>query len=758
MKIPTEDPIGRGKSAYREKKPMLRLSRRLVRKTSGSISAPARKVSITLPLPARKSIQGVLLRWKVLPAKNPRRISTNATEMPNCTEPSAAASARPIQRAAINRIFISPSGARANKNPSRNPSFGRGHQSSRMVKGEPHHPPGTPTKNSCAVSRQESSVPRCGTVQANSIAFDLVQTVYRCDPGPASNDDCLCAQESANTSVMEAEAHFPEELPGAVEVRPAEGVAAVEQEVSVAQVECGEAEEPPFAERLSERHTDGCMRRQVPGPIAVQKSRPVIHVGRNPALPGQRHAKARRQGVTLVVVQEEEALVGRAEAGESAADTAPAFGELVGVGQVELGATPEPRRAHGGFPAVNPRRCDGKRKEDVGVADHIMVEEVVRARVEAVHVEYPAAQGNRQADFVLRVALAVERQEPEPLLEGQIEQRSGDCRERRRLIVAAVIAAEDPVEFRHANRRAHSRVCRILGERAGKVRQPYAAIECQPARQLELVFQEQSFQVPVELLLLLERGPAAVRRPEPEEAVVMLGEGVEPEARVVPAAHHGERHLPAGIVRAAMVGGDDGRVVRPAVERGAVEMIERGNRKEQTRSGSVHPRKVDKGVSLPLDVADAGGLVARRVRNLEIIRPDGGYQTQLIGGRGVEDQRSERAEAVAPIVQHVGRRSLQAEIRAVAVETGVVGEAVGVVAETDLVIRFVEAAEAGHNFGLAVALEAGAGDDIEDSESPVAVFGRIAAASDLNGLDVLGIKLRPDIAGDVRVRYGDAVH
>src|SRR5713101_8531453 len=135
------------------------------------------------------------------------------------------------------------------------------------------------------------------------------------------------------------------------------------------------------------------MRRQVPGPVAIQEPGSEVYVAGSPALPGQCHAKARRQGVTLVVVQEEEALVGRAEAGESAADTAPAFGELVGVGQVELGATPEPRRAHGGFPAVNTRRQDGKRKEDVGVADHIMVEEVVRARVEAVHVEYPAAQG-----------------------------------------------------------------------------------------------------------------------------------------------------------------------------------------------------------------------------------------------------------------------------------------------------------------------------------------------------------------------------
>src|SRR4030042_5954281 len=98
------------KGKRKETKPMARVGASCRRKDYGSISAPARNVSTTEAKPAKKLIQAlgtkrVELKYAPrLPATNPRKISTRATEMPMRIEIRLARSAKPIQAAAVSQI------------------------------------------------------------------------------------------------------------------------------------------------------------------------------------------------------------------------------------------------------------------------------------------------------------------------------------------------------------------------------------------------------------------------------------------------------------------------------------------------------------------------------------------------------------------------------------------------------------------------------------------------------------------------------
>jgi hypothetical protein len=99
----------------------------------------------------------------------------------------------------------------------------------------------------------------------------------------------------------------------------------------------------------------------------------------------------------------------------------------------------------------------------------------------------------------------------------------------------------------------------------------------------------------------------------------------------------------------------------------------------------------------------------------------------------------------------------EAVVAAVAVEARIVGEFFGVVAEVELGVGLVEAAGGEDELGLAVALEAGARDYVEDAVGAVAGVGGVAAALDFDVVDVFGIDLRAEVAGDVGVGDLDAV-
>ena len=91
------------------------------------------------------------------------------------------------------------------------------------------------------------------------------------------------------------------------------------------------------------------------------------------------------------------------------------------VGQVKLSALAA-RRPQGRLPAADPRRVDGERNEDVRVPDDVVIEEVARVRAESVEVDGPAPDRNRDADFVLFVAFALEWKKPEPLLHRELKE------------------------------------------------------------------------------------------------------------------------------------------------------------------------------------------------------------------------------------------------------------------------------------------------------------------------------------------------
>src|SRR4030042_960546 len=95
------------KGKRKETKPMARVGASCRRKDSGSIPAPARNVSTTEAKPAKKLIQALGTKRMEpkyaprLPATNPRKISTRATEMPMRMEMRLASSATAIQAAVV---------------------------------------------------------------------------------------------------------------------------------------------------------------------------------------------------------------------------------------------------------------------------------------------------------------------------------------------------------------------------------------------------------------------------------------------------------------------------------------------------------------------------------------------------------------------------------------------------------------------------------------------------------------------------------
>src|ERR1700688_1782849 len=100
---------------------------------------------------------------------------------------------------------------------------------------------------------------------------------------------------------------------------------------------------------------------------------------------------------------------------------------------------------------------------------------------------------------------------------------------------------------------------------------------------------------------------------------------------------------------------------------------------------------------------------------------------------------------------------LQAEIAAGATEADVIGEALGVTAKTERVIRLIKIARAEYEFGLIVAFETGAGHYVEHPVGSISKFGPVAAAIHFHVVDVFGIELWTNIGSDVGVGHGHAI-
>src|ERR1041385_6151458 len=66
-------------------------------------------------------------------------------------------------------------------------------------------------------------------------------------------------------------------------------------------------------------------------------------------------------------------------------------------------------------------------------------------------------------------------------------------------------------------------------------------------------------------------------------------------------------------------------------------------------------------------------------------------------------------------------------------------------------------AKSSHQFARAAALEAGTRNNVEYAVGPVTIGRRVSASLGFQIVDVLGVDLRADIAGDVGVGDGNAV-
>ena len=216
-----------------------------------------------------------------------------------------------------------------------------------------------------------------------------------------------------------------------------------------------------------------------------------------------------------------------------------------------------------------------------------------------------------------------------------------------------------------------------------------------------------------------------------------------------------------------MPSGGYGVIAGAGVVVGLVEVVEGRGGNERMGRESVDPVGDDKGIALGLAVTQPIRLVviaerlpvgeAGVVRNLKEILAVLRVEAQLILRRLVAKEGEKTAFGVGGIVVDGGDRRSQAVVGAGAGEAQVPGGGGVVVAERELGFAAVLIAGREQQFALAAALEAVAGQHIEDAVCAVACFRVVAAALGLQGIDVPGIDLRAHVGGDLGVGNSNAV-
>ena len=78
-------------------------------------------------------------------------------------------------------------------------------------------------------------------------------------------------------------------------------------------------------------------------------------------------------------------------------------------------------------------------------------------------------------------------------------------------------------------------------------------------------------------------------------------------------------------------------------------------------------------------------------------------------------------------------------------------------AEAELIVRLIEAADGGGEFGVVVHVEARLGEDVEHPVGAIAVLGVVAAAENLNIVDILRVDVGSETRRDVRIGDGNAI-
>src|SRR5487761_741654 len=408
---------------------------------------------------------------------------------------------------------------------------------------------------------------------------------------------------------------------------------------------------------------------------------------------------------------------------EAAGDRSFALRHLVRIREMHLPNPPEPRRAKGRFPSTNQGLLNREREEHIRVADVVVVEEILRARLERIGVQKPSPNRNRYPELMLFVAFSSQRNEAQALAGNESQQGSRRGQQWRRLIDMAVEAAKHPMQTRNPNRHPHPRACGVLGNFSREVRLPNAACQRQPRSYFEFVLDEFLLQASRCRLASMKIRIAVIVEREAKELAVMLPESVKSRLRVIFGYAHAERRLCSGIGGRPVVRGADRKIVWRAGIIGAVVVIEGRNRQQHVRANCPHPRKIHHRVGLMLAVAQpaaiellALGIVRIRiVRNLIVVAPQRRPEPQLVLRIRVEYKRCKSAVSIFGIVKRLADRRLQAEIASIAVQSRKICEPVRMSPEIEFVVRLIKISEARDKFRVLIAIEPIPRDDVEDS-------------------------------------------
>src|SRR5947207_1360424 len=168
-------------------------------------------------------------------------------------------------------------------------------------------------------------------------------------------------------------------------------------------------------------------------------------------------------------------------------DISKGEGELIRIGQINLPAIVNTRRAQRKLPSVDARALDGNWKKQVGVIEIIVVEEIHGAGEEIAGVQCPAMERNGDAKLVLFIAFTVERNEAQVLIAGGLQERTGNRKQRRRLVEMPVKSVKNPVQFGNPQRCTEAQTGGILNRAPGKVRLAKAGIKREPRCCFELL-------------------------------------------------------------------------------------------------------------------------------------------------------------------------------------------------------------------------------------------------------------------------------
>src|SRR6266567_5453973 len=171
----------------------------------------------------------------------------------------------------------------------------------------------------------------------------------------------------------------------------------------------------------------------------------------------------------------------------------------------------------------------------------------------------------------------------------------------------------------------------------------------------------------------------------------------------------------------------------------------------------MQPGEACESILLALVIADFEALRVRIIRNLVEVASCRSGEAELVSLFRVVSQRREYSSTRRLIVKISGGGRLEAVVGSISVGADVVSEGIGMIAKTEMIVGLVEAAVTERQFCEAGTLEAGTRRDVEDSVCAISIIGAKRAALCFDKLDVLRIELRTHIAGDIRVRDGNAI-